>query len=386
MFWGNVMQAENSRHAGAGRTGGDYHPRVSPVMADSPTSTLLARVVTRRQQAAELEGVNHGFQGIIGASGTLREVLELVRRVSPTDSTTLIEGETGTGKELIAQAIHQHSPRRDRPFVKLNCAAIPLGLLESELFGHERGSFTGAVTRKIGRFEAANHGTLFLDEIGDIPFELQTKLLRVLQEKEFERLGGTQTLRADVRLVAATNRNLAAMVCEKSFRSDLYYRLNVFPIFVPPLRDRVEDIPSLVMHFVRAFANRMGKNIDEVPAEVMDALAHHSWPGNIRELQNFIERSVILTSGNVFHLAVDGLRPANSKGDERAITLEDAERNHICKTLEHTRGVVGGPHGAAVRLGIKRTTLYFRMQKLGIARSHAEPLPARHGFLVAGMD
>jgi formate hydrogenlyase transcriptional activator len=295
--------------------------------------------------------------------------LDLVRTVAPTNSTALIEGETGTGKELIARAIHERSTRRDRRLVKLNCAAIPLGLLESELFGHERGAFTGAVARKVGRFEAADRGTLFLDEIGDIPLELQAKLLRVLQEGEFERLGSTQTLRVNVRLVAATNRDLAALVSKKQFRSDLYYRLNVFPIPVPPLRDRLEDIPLLVMHFVRTFADQMGKQVDEVPAEVMQALVSHAWPGNIRELQNFIERSVILTSGNVLRPPLAALNCAAGAESLGAITLEDAERDHIRKTLEHTRWVVAGPNGAAARLGIKRSTLYFRMQKLGISRS-----------------
>src|ERR1700724_1553018 len=235
------------------------------------------------------------FEGIVGCSTALMEVLDLVRTVAPTDSTVLIEGETGTGKELIAGAIHAHSKRKDRPFVKLNCAAIPLGLLESELFGHERGAFTGAVVRKIGRFEAADRGTLFLDEIGDIPLELQAKLLRVLQEGEFERLGSNQTQRVNVRVVAATNGDLLKLVSEKRFRSDLYYRLNVFPIPVPPLRNRAEDIPPLVRHFVNKYAARMQKQIDEIPGEAMNALSGHFWPGNIRELQNFIERSVILT-------------------------------------------------------------------------------------------
>jgi len=312
--------------------------------------------------------------------------LDLVRTVAPTNSTALIEGETGTGKELIARAIHERSTRRDRRLVKLNCAAIPLGLLESELFGHERGAFTGAVARKVGRFEAADRGTLFLDEIGDIPLELQAKLLRVLQEGEFERLGSTQTQRVNVRLVAATNRDLAALVSKKQFRSDLYYRLNVFPIPVPPLRDRLEDIPLLVMHFVRTFADQMGRHIDEVPAEVMQALVSHAWPGNIRELQNFIERSVILTSGNVLRPPLASLKSAAEAQSLGAITLEDAERNHIRKTLEHTRWVVAGPNGAAARLGIKRSTLYFRMQKLGISRSKRDALPAPQNCNDAGMD
>jgi formate hydrogenlyase transcriptional activator len=304
----------------------------------------------------------------------LREVLDLVRTVAPTSSTALIEGETGTGKELIARAIHEQSTRRDCHFVKLNCAAIPLGLLESELFGHERGAFTGAVSRKLGRFEAADHGTLFLDEIGDIPLELQPKLLRVLQEGEFERLGSTQTLRADVRLVAATNCDLIALVSKKKFRSDLYYRLNVFPIVVPPLRERCEDIPLLVMHFVRMFAKRMGKQIDEVPAEALEALLRYQWPGNIRELQNFIERSVILTSGNTLRPPLDGLKDTVESKPESAITLQDAERNHIRTILKRTRWVVSGANGAAARLGIKRSTLYYRMQKLGISRSNGEPV------------
>jgi len=310
-----------------------------------------------------------GFDNIIGASGALRDVLDLVRTVAPTDSTVLIEGETGTGKELIASAIHSHSARRHLPFVKLNCAAIPLGLLESELFGHERGAFTGAVARKAGRFEAAHRGTLFLDEIGDIPLELQAKLLRVLQEGEFERLGSTQTQRVNVRLVAATNCNLAKLVAERRFRSDLYYRLNVFPIPVPPLRDRLEDIPLLVQHFVAKYSERMGKRIDLIPADAMKALAACSWPGNIRELQNVIERSVILTSGNTLSLPLAKRPTASLDSAPEPVTLEDAERSHICSTLKQTKGVIAGPNGAAARLAMKRSTLYFRMQKLGISRT-----------------
>jgi formate hydrogenlyase transcriptional activator len=313
---------------------------------------------------------NQGFEDLIGSSATLMEVLHLVRTVAPTDSTVLIEGETGTGKELIAAAIHAHSHRRHLPFVKLNCAAIPLGLLESELFGHEKGAFTGAVARKLGRFELAHRGTLFLDEIGDIPLELQAKLLRVLQEGEFERLGSTQTQRVNVRLVAATNGNLAKLVSEKRFRSDLYYRLNVFPIPVPPLRDRVEDIPPLVRHFVAKYSERMGKHIDTIPAEVMEVLTARQWPGNIRELQNFIERSVILTTGNNLSLPLEKtMQPAPSASQQLPVTLEDAERVHICSILKQTNGVIAGPNGAAARLAIKRTTLYFRMQKLGISRT-----------------
>jgi formate hydrogenlyase transcriptional activator len=312
-----------------------------------------------------------GFEGIVGTSPALLEVLELVRTVAPTDSTVLIEGETGTGKELVARAIHAHSKRRARPFIKLNCAAIPLGLLESELFGYEKGAFTGAAARKVGRFEAAHGGTLLLDEIGDIPLELQAKLLRVLQEGEFERLGGIETTRVNVRLVASTNGDLCKLVSEKRFRSDLYYRLNVFPIQIPPLRDRMQDIPLLVRHFVSRYAEQMQKTIDTIPTEVMDALTSHSWPGNIRELQNFIERSVILTPGNTLLPPSARLKAAAQvEPSERPVTLKDAERDHICRTLQQTSGIIGGPNGAAARLGIKRSTLYFRMQKLGILRTN----------------
>ena len=335
---------------------------------------LHSALLTPYRFTDERECERVGFEGIVGSSSALMEVLDLVRTVAPTDSTVLIEGETGTGKELIAGAIHAHSKRRDRPFVKLNCAAIPLGLLESELFGHERGAFTGAVARKIGRFEAADQGTLFLDEIGDIPLELQAKLLRVLQEGEFERLGSNQTQRVNVRVVAATHGDLLKLVSEKRFRSDLYYRLNVFPIPVPALRNRAEDIPLLVRHFVNKYAGRMQKRIDEIPAEAMDVLTGHYWPGNIRELQNFIERSVILTTGNLLRPRLEGLRPADEQGSPEAITLEEVQRNHIRKTLKQTNGVVAGPRGAAARLGMKRSTLYFHMQKLGISRSRQNSL------------
>jgi formate hydrogenlyase transcriptional activator len=303
-------------------------------------------------------------------------VLEQVEQVAPTDSTVLIQGETGTGKELIARAIHHLSSRCGRPFIKLNCAAIPFDLLESELFGHEKGAFTGAIAQKIGRFEMADKGTLFLDEVGDIPPGLQPKLLRVLQEQEFERLGSTRTHQVDVRLVAATNRNLVEMVRRNEFRSDLYYRLNVFPIALPPLRARREDIPALVEHFVEIYTHRMGKQIDEISSETMSELTSYAWPGNIRELQNFIERSVILSSGNVLQAPFETLRAAATTQAQEAVTLEEAERNHIRKILEQTRWVVSGPNGAAARLGIKRSTLYFRMQKLGISRSRKDSLPA----------
>ena len=338
--------------------------------AVSTSSALFSPVASRGRRAMNGKGVNDDFEEIIGARGALREVLDLVRTVAPTDSTALIEGETGTGKELIARSIHEHSTRRDRSFVKLNCAAIPLGLLESELFGHERGAFTGAVARKVGRFEAANRGTLFLDEIGDIPPELQPKLLRVLQDGEFERLGSTQTQRANVRLVAATNRDLAELVAQNQFRSDLYYRLNVFPILVPPLRDRSGDIPLLVMHFVRIYSERMNKQIEWIPTEVMEELVGHSWPGNIRELQNFIERSVILTDGNTLRPPLEEFRQAAEIDSLEPITLEEAERHHIRKTLAQANWVIDGPGGAAVRLGMKRSTVYARMRKLGIFRAN----------------
>ncbi len=316
------------------------------------------------------------FEQIIGNSPALESVLEQVEQVAPTDSTVLIQGETGTGKELIARAIHNLSSRCGRPFIKLNCAAIPFDLLESELFGHEKGAFTGAIAQKIGRFELADKGTLFLDEVGDIPLALQPKLLRVLQEQEFERLGSGRTHQVDVRLVAATHRNLVDMVKRNEFRSDLYYRLNVFPIPLPPLRERREDIPALVEHFVEIYARRMAKPIEHIPPETMSALTSYQWPGNIRELQNFIERSVILTSGNVLHPPLASLKADSETESLEAITLEEAERNHIRKILEQTRWVVAGPNGAAARLGIKRSTLYFRMQKLGISRTNRDLHPA----------
>ena len=335
-------------------------PHIAFPDAQSFGSVTLANENLSKQQE---------FEGIVGCSTALMETLDLVRTVAPTDSTVLIEGETGTGKEVIASAIHACSNRRDRALVKLNCTAIPVGLLESELFGHEKGAFTGAVARKIGRFEAAHGGTLFLDEIGDIPLELQPKLLRVLQGGEFERLGSTQTQRVNVRLVAATNGDLVKLISEKRFRSDLYYRLNVFPIWVPPLRDRPLDIPLLVTHFVAKYAARMQKTIDRIPEEVMDSLTSHSWPGNIRELQNFVECSVILTRGHTLCSPLARLRPVAQGNSEQAITLEDLNREHICRTLRQTHGVIMGPNGAAARLGIKRTTLYGRMRKLGISRS-----------------
>ena len=313
----------------------------------------------------------HNFGEIVGDSAALRRVLKQVETVAPADSTVLIRGETGTGKELIARALHELSPRRDRTFVKLNCAAIPTGLLESELFGHEKGAFTGAISQKVGRFELAHQGTLFLDEVGDIPPELQPKLLRALQEQEFERLGSTRTVRVDVRLVAATNRDLAQMVADGRFRNDLYYRLNVFPVVLPPLRERREDIPMLVRHFIQRFARRMGRRIESIPASVMDALVCYHWPGNIREMQNIIERAVILSPGRSLRVHLGDLQPAATEAQAPAgepVTLADAEREHILGVLHETGWVVGGPKGAAARLGMKRSTLQKKMKKLDISR------------------
>jgi len=305
------------------------------------------------------------FEGIVGQSSALRQVLQLVDTVAPSDSTVLLLGETGTGKELIARAIHERGRRKDRTFVKLNCAAIPTGLLESELFGHERGAFTGAIAQKIGRLELADQGTLFLDEVGDIPLELQPKLLRALQEREFERLGSTRTKKVDVRLVAATNRNLEKMIAEDKFRSDLYYRLNVFPIQIPPLRQRPEDIPLLVRYFTQKYGRRMEKQIDSVPIASMKKLTRWHWPGNIRELENLIERAVILTRGSALEVPVSDL--GNSSAEQLLARLPDShEREQLLRILKDTRGRVGGPDGAAARLGLKRTTLISRMKKLGI--------------------
>jgi formate hydrogenlyase transcriptional activator len=314
--------------------------------------------------------VEHNGEQIISESSALKEVMRQVEIVAPTDAVVLLQGETGTGKELIARAIHQQSFRRNHTFVTVNCAAIPSGLLESELFGYERGAFTGALAQKLGRFELAHQGTLFLDEIGDMPLELQPKLLRVLQEQEFERLGSTHTRRVDVRLVAATNRDPAQLVEAGQFRADLYYRLNVFPMTVPPLRQRPEDIPPLVRYFVRQYARRLGKHIDTISAEAMEALTHYPWPGNVRELQNVIERAVILSPGPALRLAQDELqrcRPAPGS-PAKVCTLEEVEREHILRVLRNTNWVIGGPHGAATRLGLKRTTLLYRMEKLGISR------------------
>ena len=325
-----------------------------------------------RDRRARHQGGGAGqpdFENIVGTSAALKGVLHQVEVVAPTESTVLILGETGTGKELIARAIHTISSRSNRPFVKLNCAAIPSGLLESELFGHEKGAFTGAVGQRIGRFELANSGTLFLDEVGDIPLELQSKLLRVLQEQEFERLGSTRTLRVDVRLVAATNRNLEQMVSDKQFREDLYFRLNVFPIRIPPLRERKRDIPLLVRHYVEKYAQRMNKRIETITEETMATLCRYSWPGNVRELQNFVERAVILTRGSVLQIPMDDLTTSTPIPSDTSGTLEDLERQRILQVLQETGSVIGGPKGAAARLGLKRTTLLSKMERLGISRS-----------------
>ena len=312
----------------------------------------------------------YDFEEIVGDSQSLKRALRDVETVAPTDSTVLILGESGTGKELIARAIHNLSARRQRTFVKVNCAAIPTGLIESELFGHEKGAFTGAISQKIGRFELADKGTLFLDEIGDIPLELQPKLLRVLQEREFERLGSTRTVKVDIRLVTATNRDLSQMIASREFREDLFYRLNVFPIPLPPLRDRREDIPLLVRYFTQKYARRMNRRIETIPSEAMEALTNWNWPGNVRELENFIERAVILTRGSALHVLLAELRNGGDAAAPTALTtLEEAERAHILRALQECKWVVGGPAGAAARLGLKRTTLQSRMLKLGIQRA-----------------
>jgi formate hydrogenlyase transcriptional activator len=336
----------------------DHNGEVTTMFAEA--TLVVGGRVQREHHGAEL----------IGASPALKEVVRQVEVVAPTDATVLLQGETGAGKECFARAVHQLSARRDRPFIAVNCAAIPAALLESELFGHERGAFTGALTQRRGRFELAHRGTLFLDEIGDLPLEVQPKPLRVLQEQEFERVGGIHTQRVDVRLVVATNRDLAQMVAAGQFRADLYYRLNVFPITVPPLRQRPEDIPLLVGHFMRRYARQLGKRIDTIPAETQAALTSYHWPGNVRELQNVIERAVILSAGPVLRLAWDALpqRGPDTGAPGRVRTLEEVEREHILSVLQDAKWVVGGPQGAAARLGLRRTTLLYRMERLGISR------------------
>ena len=329
------------------------------------TTAPLSSAVNEDPHLDEKIGTVADFEGIVGQSSALRQVLQLVEMVATSDSSVLLLGETGTGKELIAQAIHDRSRRKDRTLVRLNCAAIPTGLLESELFGHERGAFTGAVTQKIGRLELADQGTLFLDEVGDIPLELQPKLLRVLQDGEFERLGSTRTKKVDARLVAATNRDLDEMIEDRQFRNDLYYRLNVFPIRVPPLRERPEDIPLLVQYFTQKYASRMQKRIESIPAAAMRKLTHWHWPGNVRELQNLVERAVIMT--RLSTLAISAAELANSGGNLGPARVNNFdEQDRIVRILKETKGRVGGPNGAAVRLGLKRTTLLTRMNKMGI--------------------
>jgi formate hydrogenlyase transcriptional activator len=324
------------------------------------------------------EEIRSEFTEIVGESPVLKTALSLVSVVAPTDSSVLILGETGTGKELIARAIHKLSSRSEKAFVKLNCAAIPLGLLESELFGHEKGAFTGAIAQKTGRFELADKGTLFLDEVGDIPLDLQAKLLRVLQEQEFERLGSNHTHKVDVRLIAATNRDLPAMAKQGTFREDLYYRLKVFPIHVPALRQRTEDIPQLVRHFTKFYARRMNKTIDQIPPETIQALVRYRWPGNVRELQNFIERAVILSPHSVLRAPISELEQFSShkESNKPMSGLAEVEREHILRALEASNWVIGGRNGAAQQLGMKRTSLVYRMQKLRIIRP---PTASRKG-------
>jgi formate hydrogenlyase transcriptional activator len=376
-----VLSVASKRESAFSRQDLDLLTQVANQAAIAVDNALAFRqiaVLNRKlaQEKSYLESeirTEYNFEFIVGEHPVLKRILRQVETVAPATSTVLILGETGTGKELIARAIHNLSGRRERTFVKLNCAAIPTGLLESELFGHEKGAFTGAISPKIGRLELANKGTLFLDEVGDIPLELQPKLLRALQEKEFERLGSTRTIHVDVRLIAATNRDLSQMVAARQFRSDLFYRLNVFPIQVPPLRERVSDIPLLVRYFVHKHAAENGKHIDRVPAEAIDALMRWPWPGNIRELENFIERAVILSEGETLSLPLAELHaPASDAGSRSAAeprsASEAGEREQIVQALKEARGVIAGPSGAAARLGLKRTTLNSRIRKLGITR------------------
>jgi formate hydrogenlyase transcriptional activator len=344
---------------------------VNNALAFKQISELRDRLDQEREYLKEEINLEHNFDDIVGESTGLRNVLRHIETVAPTDATVLIQGETGTGKELLARAIHNLSPRAERTFIKLNCAAIPAGLLESELFGHEKGAFTGAIARKIGRLELAHEGTLFLDEVGEMPLELQPKLLRALQEREIERLGGTRPILVNVRLIAATNRDLAKMVAEKEFRSDLFYRLKVFPVFAPPLRERTGDIPILVRHFVARHSRRMGKTITSIPPEAMDALVAWKWPGNIRELENFLERAVILSRGPVLYVPLAEIEDIGEEEDDTESanpTLQAAEREHILRTLREAKGMIGGPAGAAAKLGLKRTTLNSKIKKLGIER------------------
>ena len=346
---------------------------VENALAFREIEALKDKLANEKAYLEEEVRTDRNFDRIVGETGALRTLLTKVETVAPTDSTVLVWGETGTGKELIARAVHELSPRKDRTFVKLNCAAIPTGLLESELFGHEKGAFTGAITQKLGRFELAHRGTLFLDEVADIPLELQPKLLRVLQEQEFERLGSTRTIHVNVRLVAATNRNLGQMVAEGRFRNDLYYRLNVFPLKLPPLRERPDDIPRLVRHLTQRFARGMGRRIETIPSQVMDALVRYPWPGNVRELQNVIERAVIRSHGPVLQIPRTELQSmtlsTTPPSDNRSATLAEAEREHILRALHDANWVLAGPKGAAAHLGMKRSSLQSKMKKLGISRA-----------------
>jgi len=381
MAWGNVVLTEDLNDVQPCLADEAYEADIPALgIAESTSLALFSAVASRGSQAMKGKTANEGFEGIVGASRSLRQVLDLVRTVAPTDSTALIEGETGTGKELIARAIHNISPRSGYPFVRLNCAAIPFDLLESELFGHEKGAFTGAFAQKIGRFEMADKGTLFLDEIGDIPLPLQPKLLRVLQEQEFERLGSGRTHRINVRVIAATHRDLAEMVKRNEFRSDLYYRLNVFPVMLPPLRERRQDIGLLVAHFVEMFGRKMGKRITCIPNETLSALIAYPWPGNVRELQNLIERAVILSNNGVLRNplptldknAVTNPLPVSDKNPLTVTpsqgTFNDSTRALILQALREAGWVIGGSDGAAARLGLARTTLISKMKKLGISR------------------
>jgi formate hydrogenlyase transcriptional activator len=368
------MEASFSQHDAEmlAEVAGQVAMAVNNALAFRQIAELRDRLTQEKQYLEEEINVENRFEDIVGESTGLRQVLKEIETVAPTDATVLIQGETGTGKELLARAIHRLSPRRERTFIKLNCAAIPAGLLESELFGHEKGAFTGAIARKLGRLELAHEGTLFLDEVGEMPLDLQPKLLRALQEREFERLGGTRPISVNVRLIAATNRDLGKMVAEKQFRADLYYRLKVFPIFSPPLRDRVSDIPVLVRHFVAAHSRRMGRNIEKISDETMDALKRWKWPGNIRELENLMERAVILTRGPILYVPLAELENAEEEQDEEPEnenpSLRAAEREHILRVLREAKGQIGGPEGAAARLGVKRTTLNSKLKKLGIER------------------
>jgi formate hydrogenlyase transcriptional activator len=358
---GSTVTGYEERHSAGATSIMSHRLRLAPIREGGRET---------KQTGYRQEDIRGELGEIVGESPALKVAMHLVSIVAPTDSSVLIMGETGTGKELIARAIHKLSSRRERALVKLNCAAIPLGLLESELFGHEKGAFTGAIAQKSGRFELANKGTLFLDEVGDIPLELQAKLLRVLQEQEFERLGSNHTHKVDVRLVAATHRDLVAMVKQGTFREDLYYRLKVFPIYIPALRQRTEDIPKLVWHFTQLYARRMNRRVDEIPLETMDALVRYRWPGNVRELQNFIERAVILSPHTVLRAPTCELEALGAQ-KESIVTitvLEEAERDHIVRALDACNWVVGGRSGAAERLGMKRTSLVYKMQKLGIRR------------------